>query len=191
MNPIYNNRTYIIGCNTQFDKLFQDIAFYGDAVQETRELVNTRIIIERADQLTWGVEFPHATAVAELMKAIQDGDENMINDVYDSKHYTFLKDEIANVKLQFHQDCMATRRAVFSFPASHCFDSIQVLIRGGEVITTVNMRSCNAYKNLICDLYLAHRLTCKVLEDFNWKSKSIVANIGSLHIFKEDIKHVL
>lgn len=191
MNPLYNNRTYYISCDETFDKLLSDIAYDGDNVQGTREFANTRLVVTGVVKSIWGLSYQQVAMVEQLMKAIREQDENMINDIYDSKYYLFLKDEIEKVKSQFRKDCVETRRAVFQFPSTHCFDSIQVMIRGGEVITTVNMRSCNAYKNLVCDLYLAHRLAYEAVCEWSTRNNNLIANIGSLHIFKEDIANVL
>lgn len=191
MNPYYNNRTFYISKNIDFEKLFKAIAFDGAYIHGVKEFVNTRIVIPNVNTKASGFEYKKLEYVEQLMKAIREQDGDMINDVYDSKYYLFLKDEIEKAKEQFVKDCAYTRRAVFAFPAIHCFDSIQVLIRDGEVITTVNMRSCNAYKNLICDLYLAYRLSCEVTREYEKNANtSLVVNIGSLHIFKEDLNNV-
>ena len=192
MNPTYNNRTYYIEGKESFDKLFRDIAYDGSNVQGTKEFANTRLILSEVNKRPWGVSFSQMCFVSQLMKAIDNQDDAMINEVYDSKHYSFLKSEMELVRAQFKNDCVATRRAVFQFPATHCFDSIQVLIRDGDIIITVNMRSCNAYKNLMCDIFLAQRLAVETVKGLNLKGNMhIVANLGSLHLFKEDIKYVL
>lgn len=194
MNPLYNNRTYYIsnvGDGCTFEKLFKDIAFDGSSAQGTREFANTRIVVTDADKKDWCLSFDHVKHVVQLLKSIWAQDGNMINDVYDSQHYLFLNDEIKKVREQFREDCVATRRAVFAFPSTHCFDSIQILVRDGEVIITINMRSCNAYKNLACDLFLAQRLALEATNEIATKGVHLIANIGSLHLFKEDIKNVL
>lgn len=191
MNPLYNNRTYYIHDAGVFDKMLRDIAYDGYNTQETKEFANTRIVLTDASAKAWGFGSQNVIDVEQLIKAINEQDANMINDVYDSKYYLFLKDEMKKVKEQFKTDCVGTRRAVFGFPATHCFDSIQVMIRDGAVLITVNMRSCNAYKNLICDIYLAYRLACEATHDWVRGEKHLIANIGSLHLFKEDVAHVL
>ena len=192
MNPLYNNRTYYIEGKESFDKLFRDIAYDGSSVQGTREFANTRLVISDVREKPWGLDFNQMLLVSQLLQAVNKQDDKMINEVYDSKYYLFLKRELEYVKGEFKHDCVATRRAVFQFPGTHCFDSIQVLIRDGGVIVTVNMRSCNAYKNLMCDIFLAQRLAVEAVEGLKLKGDMhIIVNIGSLHLFKEDIKNVL
>lgn len=196
MNATYNNRTYYAIIPSTFKKLQADIVNEGELVRGTYEFANTRIVMTEIPS-DYQSFFEKAGAsikeVGDLVKAITDGDDNHITEIYDSKHYTFLLKEIYGAFKHFVDDSYQTRRAVIAFPASHCFDSIQVLLRDNGIIITVNMRSCNAYKNLANDAFLVYLLVTFGLRSLLRKqgNVSMIMNIGSLHVFKEDVKNVL
>lgn len=197
MNPVYDNRVYYAHNPTFFNNILRHVAIHGNIVGSTREFTNTRIVIPVIDR-EFKEYFKETGAkmrqVNALMKAIDFGDNAFITDTYDSLHYTFLKDEMKRAGDFFVKDCALTRRAVITFPATHCFENIQLLRRDGDLVVTVNMRSCNAYANLTSDIYLAFLLAREAyISAFTHPpfGVSMVVNIGSLHIFKEDTTHVL
>lgn len=196
MNPEFNNRTYYALEPDTFKKILVDLAVEGNNVLGTKEFANTRIVIPELPS-NYSTYFGDAGAnLSEVLMALQavaEKDNNFVSEIYDSRYYTFLNEAGEQARRQFITDCTQTRRAVITFPATHCFETIQLLVRGGILIVTVNMRSCNAYKNLVSDLYLALlvALPCvgHLRDKFN--SISMIANIGSLHLFTEDVKNVL
>lgn len=196
MNPLYNNRIYYALDPEYIKKVVKHIAHDGNYVGKTLEFVNCRIVIPSLGRHVHEY-FEHAGSkigeVVGLMQAISAGDCSYITDTYDSMHYVFLKDEVKRAGAQFTDDCVLTRRAVISFPATHCFENIQVMARDGDAVITVNMRSCNAYANLASDLYLAYLLAAEAYSGTIWNPKEVtmIANFGSLHVFREDAKNVL
>ena len=193
MNPEYDNRTYYIQAPGKVRLLFSDLISSGNLVANTREFANIRLVfpmLER-DKDWWKALGANVNEVEHLMVAIENEDRFYFSEIYHARHYCFLKDAIEEAKAHFVTDGGQTRRAVINFPSIHCFESIQCLLRGFECIITVNMRSCNAYKNLMNDAYLAYLVSRKILSWVSAVGCSMIMNIGSLHLFKEDINNVL
>ena len=179
-----------------FQNILFTIVYDGNDVRGTKEILDARITIPKRHLMSydlWEDYGANAKSVKSLMKAIQETDNGFFDSIYDAKHYTFLLDEMKDAILNVCEDSIETRRAVCSFPASHCFESIQGNMRDGQLYITINMRSCNAYKNLMSDLCLGYQIMMEVFKS-EIKPQTIfmlTANIGSLHIFEEDSKHVL
>lgn len=80
-----------------------------------------------------------------------------------------------------------SRQLVIQFPKLHCFQSIQILIRGQEITVISNMRSCNYEDNFVTDVYLTYTLG-KMLRNlcgYTNHKIHVIMHIGSLHIFKQ------
>ena len=195
MNPIWAlNRSYFISPTSSVHHVLEDLVASGIHVNGTREVLNARVIFSNlgcSDDFTWKSMGANIFEVNALRRAISSRDNSFISATYESKYYTFLYDAIKSVREQFTVDCVETRRAVIQFPEMHCFESIQIIVRGKHLIITTNMRSCNAYKNLMNDAYLAYRVAQKVVAGFGIEECTMTMNIGSLHIFEEDVDNVL
>lgn len=197
MANLTNNREFLIRSRWDFDNLHLDIVTNGYDVASTREFTNVKLIVPGLwpfdHDTKWGALGAKIDNVREVMWAINHQDDEKVNEVYESKYYTFLKESIEKAAQWFKDDSTSTRRASLVFPDTHCFQSLQVMLRDDEMFVTVNMRSCNLVKNLMSDLCLAYKLS--VLMAVNYINASthvtLTANIGSLHIFKEDFSYVL
>ena len=188
------NRSYFVSPNSNANHIIKDLAVSGCPVNGTHEFLNARVVfsnIERSDAFVWKGMGANIFEVNALMRAIHKGDNTFVSATYDSNHYTFLKDAVDKARTQFNSDCVETRRAVIQFPENHCFETIQVLVRDKHVIIATNMRSCNAYKNLMNDAYLAYMMAMGVAHGFEIERCSMTMSIGSLHLFEEDFKYVL
>ena len=195
----YNNKQAYISTCRDVDDLFISIALEGLKVRGTKEFINSRVVLRALQAKPWNLEWDCLKAeykeAAFLFHAILVGNEHYTSEIYDAKHYVFLLDEMKNAASEIMKEGTDTRRANISFPSTHCFESIQVLIRGKSMYVTVNMRSCNAYKNLMNDLCLAHFIAYHIAFlaciDKDVTSAKVVANIGSLHLFEGDVQYVL
>jgi hypothetical protein len=126
--------------------------------------------------------------------------------VYDSRYYDGMMSQMMElIKLSTTDDFdMLSRQYVIQFDKTHCFQTIQFLIRNivaddkkqHDVITVItNMRSCNIVKNFEMDCYISHYLG-QLLKEQLVRNNAISddaavivrMHFGSLHIFKNDIK---
>ena len=108
---------------------------------------------------------------------------------YDTSKYFNLISGTNTACDQFTIDGIDTRKAIVSFPPEHCFQSIQFLVRGGKIVIVCNMRSCDATKNLLFDVYicmgLANIVSKRLFGKINLGPTDVYMNFGSLHVFKE------
>lgn len=84
-------------------------------------------------------------------------------------------------------EVLESRQFIIKFEPKHCFQSMQFLLRGDTVYIISNMRSCNFKKNLLYDVLLSALCANMVKQIVQAKGICVIMNIGSLHIFKEDI----
>lgn len=95
-------------------------------------------------------------------------------------------------------DDIYNRQMIIQFPADHCVQYMQFLVRSldRESITLFainNMRSCNFEYNFLPDAYIAymcaHAISEKIMRAHYVHTKiNVVMQIGSLHIFKKDVE---
>lgn len=178
------------------DHMLGKLATGGMDVLGTKEFVNVGISVPGLPKdatSVWNSFKASTSQVENLLVAVYRGDNSYVSDIYDSSYYTFLLEAISKAREVYKNDNLLSRRLVVSFPSTHCFESIQVILRDGTANIIVNMRSCNAVKNLMSDLYLGYRLGHIMLAEsgVDFDNVNIYANIGSLHIFEEDLKDVL
>lgn len=178
---------------TYADRVIHKVTKKGIYVYGTRELTGFTDRILVSDSFWLKRSGADVEAIKKLFqRAIIEGDTSFNIGPYCSKYYTFLGDAITEASKMFTSDGPYTRRAVVTFPSSHCFSSIQVLVRptpDGHIATIiVNMRSCNVESNFIDDMLLSHMLGKLMLDrGFGYghgvKIKDLAINIGSLHRF--------
>ena len=188
------DRTYFITPFFSKKRVLDDLKLGGLCVNGTREFLNTKIVISDiygSSDHEWDEMGANHSEVNALCNAIDNEDDDFVSETYNAKYYTFLKEAIESAREFFSSDCIETRRAVIQFPTTHCFETIQVLIRDKKCVIAVNMRSCNAYKNLMNDAYLSYKVAMAVALGFDIDDCVMSMNIGSLHLFEEDLKYVL
>lgn len=137
-------------------------------------------------------EFEH-----EFMQSICTFDKKQIGP-YNTEKYFMLIPSLKEAIMQLKDDCIETRRCIINFPPEHCFQSIQFLVRENTVHVICYMRSCDAVKNLPCDIWICSKLADifkKYLEDMLGmhpnEYHAISMMFGSLHVYKDDVINVL
>ena len=89
-----------------------------------------------------------------------------------------------------------SRQHIITFPKLHCFTSIQFMLRDYTVDAICTMRSCNALKNFMNDACLTTLMANMVLHYvrdsyiMDARKVNVIMQIGSLHLFKSDLKKV-
>lgn len=184
-----------IRCNDDYYTLLDKIQGRGFDVNGTFELVG--------EQLT--IPLMTSEQVAEMFNILPQFRDRFIEDLYKfedeslgpyrTKYYFFMIPALMIAMKSFKEDCNDTRRCVIKFPVNHCFQSIQFLIRDNTVNIVCNMRSCNAIANLPTDIWICAFLGDSLSRKFNdmyegslYSSYKIIMNIGSLHVFKADVR---
>jgi hypothetical protein len=109
---------------------------------------------------------------------------------YKVSHYISMFWQLDNLTRVMTGANKESRQFVITFPATHCFQGMQFLFRGEELIVITTMRSCNLEVNFVTDCYLSYaaaRLLQKRAHEL-WPCSAqtirVIMNIGSLHVFK-------
>lgn len=133
----------------------------------------------------------------EFLEAISKFESKEIGP-YITEKYFMLIPSLKEAIMQMKEDCVETRRCVIQFPAEHCFQSMQFMVRENTVHVICHMRSCDAVKNLPHDVWICSKMAdifVKYLNDLlgihPYEYHAITMMFGSLHVFKEDVKNVL
>jgi len=113
---------------------------------------------------------------------------------YDTSKYFSMLPKLYACASQLVLDGIDTRRAIVQFDESHCFQSVQFLVRENTVHAVCTMRSCNAIKNLEMDIFIVGFLCdtyIQLVEEAGYTRPypvfDISLMIGSLHVFKDDL----
>ena len=91
------------------------------------------------------------------------------------------------------EETLDTRQLVITFPAKHCFQSIQLLFRESGGYAIVNMRSCNFKVNFLTDVFIGYYCLLMTIAHLGMKFRctckqcNVIMNIGSLHVYKSDM----
>lgn len=190
-----------INCIYDYYTLLNKIKKEGLDVNDTYELVceklnfGFRTTKDLKEMLDITNEFEH-----EFVEAISKFDEKVIGN-YIAKEYFLLIPSVKKAVSKIKFDCNETRRAVINFPEEHCFQTIQFILRENTVNIVCYMRSCNAIKNLRNDAWICsflgdvfkHELA-KIIDDVDslpYHFNNVTMFFGSLHCYKEELKHVL
>jgi len=124
-------------------------------------------------------------------------DENRFKTIKENYRYEAYHGMVSSYKLLVHQlkrnsmiQSKLTRRYTISFVAWHCFSHINFMFRGDKLIVNVHMRSCDVYKHLYHDIYLAYYLGSQFKKHAQHDVNSISMNISidSLHVYEDDIE---
>lgn len=162
----------------------------GHYIKGTRELLGFHHSFKMpSTSLKWETNIGADTdLVRNLFCASLAGKDGYKFGPYDTTHYTLLSKEIDYAVSRLKSDGPYSRQAVISFPAIHCFESIQIIIRPKRdrhiVNIIVNMRSCNVVKNFANDMFLSYMVAQEIiLRAFNdaLEMGTLYFNAGSLH----------
>lgn len=111
---------------------------------------------------------------------------------YKVSKYIDMFRQVAQIAVVLKHNAIDTesRQLVIQFEKLHCFQSIQLLLRGNSIIVETHMRSCNFDKNFLMDLFLSYscalRLSKLLKGIFTFTQIHVIMNIGSLHSFLEE-----
>lgn len=180
-----------------YDDIIDKVESLGLVVGPTKELNNVIITGKNA---TWGgyentiCDDESKEFIKWFDYALYESNELVTREPYDSVYYLFLINEVTRVSEIIKEDAN-TRQAVIQFPAKHCFNSIQFMMRKGikgepQMLVSCSMRSCNVRANLKFDMDICYYLASRILNQLN-KSNGCVTGIpiqvtmavGSLHLF--------
>ena len=186
-----------IMCNKHYKELIEMIIQSGNEVNGTYEVIGEQIIVPLITSAGVQVMMDVPNNLKEEFILALDNLETKQIGPYDTSYYLFMVNSVKALTKTILDDCLETRRAVIQFPVSHCFQSIQFLIRENTIHVICTMRSCNAIKNLPMDMWICGYLADiyreavkKVFGISLYDTYKITMNIGSLHVFKEDINDV-
>lgn len=132
------------------------------------------------------------TDAYNIVKYATCGEETSVGP-YIISHYIDMFKQLKNLSEVITEGDIWSRQYVIQFPAIHCFQSIQFLFRDNEVFVVVNMRSCNFRKNFLMDVFLSYYCGVTLAQAIEEKYECtmdrihVIMNIGSLHIFKNEV----
>jgi hypothetical protein len=112
---------------------------------------------------------------------------------YHTQYYIDMFKQLENLCTNLTEASIESRQFTITFPAKHCFQSIQVLFRGENVYCIAYMRSCNFKKNFLMDAYLTYYCGLCMknhIQPYRGCTNAnfhVIMNIGSLHIFKNEV----
>jgi hypothetical protein len=166
---------------------------------ETYELISPQIQFMDLDDVAFKVMgLDLAEAYSIVSNAIK-GDSEVEIGPYKIYAYIDMFEQLRKIKTRVVND-PESRQYVITFEASHCFQTIQILVRDKEIFVVVNMRSCNFKTHLLMDAFISYMCGVYVSDELKYQNHSldyfvdkihVVMNIGSLHIFKKDLPVVM
>lgn len=183
-------------CKNDYKELVNNIIKSGNEANNTYELMGECISIPLAGSNTASKMFDISDEfISEFTKALHSF--RYANEVgpYIIDKYLFIVPAIKSAVKSFLDDCEETRRCVIKFPAEHCFQTVQFLLRENTINIICYMRSCDAIKNLPHDVWLCSYMADLLAESLNkcykvspYKNHRLTMMFGSLHVYKEDMK---
>lgn len=170
-------------------------AIMNNQTSTTYELICPQIqFMELSDKAFEEMGLDLGTAYSIVSNAIS-GNDKVIIGPYQIHAYVDMFKQLEQLKKSINRENCESRQFIIRFGRLHCFQTIQILIRDNEVFAVANMRSCcfdthlltDAFMTYMCGVYVADEIFDKGVTGGESLKVNVIMNIGSLHIFKDEV----
>lgn len=159
----------------------------------TYEWLGAQIKFEGLKEASFAIAGLDMLATLKIMQGISHKRDLVIGP-YKTAHYFSMFDQVEELETKILRSLdLWSRQHVIQFDRMHCFQSMQFMMRDEEMNVVVNMRSCNFKDNFLMDVYISYWLGSYLALSFEAQmgcttpKVNVIMNIGSLHIFKEEV----